>query len=288
MKSDINVFNAIRKLCYCTGAFEEDRCVSLDFTDERSVYTGTIRHFSQTEKQEVLSLMGRLQNLERLNLKKNQLFFLGEYNFPNLKWLDISSNSLDRTPDWLQRCPLEHLDLGANNIEKLPDWLSLLPLKTLKIHKNKISHIPTIRNTLECFNFYLNSIQSVPDFIYDLEHLTYLGFGAVQFREFNGVFKKLEWLSVVLTQLEELPQFLVDCPIKGIRAAKNKIKLLPHNIGDLKRLKHLSLYSNDLVAVPDSFFDLNLQRLDLKKNPMSPSEAARVVNNFSSIEYFQI
>lgn len=52
---------------------------------------------------------------------------------------------------------------------------------------------------------------------------------------------------------------------------KNQIRELPDNFGDLFKLKHLDLYSNNLQHLPLSFAKLkNLKWLDLKDNPLVP------------------
>lgn len=50
---------------------------------------------------------------------------------------------------------------------------------------------------------------------------------------------------------------------------------LPDNFGELKNLKHLDLYSNQISRLPLSLGDLkNLKWLDLKENPLTPAVAS--------------
>ena len=59
-----------------------------------------------------------------LNLVKNKIkaltVFTAEDMFPNLKWLDVSSNKIAEMPAF--KLPkLEYLDISNNNLEKVND-----------------------------------------------------------------------------------------------------------------------------------------------------------------------
>lgn len=52
------------------------------------------------------------------------------------------------------------------------------------------------------------------------------------------------------------------------------LKELPEDFGEMKQLKHLDLYSNQITHLPLSFCELkNLRWLDLKNNPLVPAVA---------------
>ena len=63
-----------------------------------------------------------LKNLVTLNLSKNKIkslsVFTNEENFPNLKWLDLSSNKYTELAAF--KLPkLEYLDISHNKLEKV-------------------------------------------------------------------------------------------------------------------------------------------------------------------------
>lgn len=288
MKSDKHIFNLLEQRCPCVGKFIDDVCVELSLAND-NVFTGNIRHLGLSEKQEILELISKLHNLQKLDLRKNKLNSIENFQMPNLNYLDVGSNDLKNVPEWIKDCPLKYLNLGANNLAHLPDWFSDLSLETLKVHKNKITFIPKLKSNLKHFNFYLNSIKEVPSFIFSLSELTYLCFGALKFKELDvSNFVNLNWLSVILTDLEELPENIINLPIKGLRLVKNNIKRLPIDIGKMKSLTHLALYGNLLESLPLSFFELNLSKLNLRKNNLSIETIEKVKNKFNSLEFFDI
>ncbi|MFX9042816.1 hypothetical protein ABTN45_20660, partial [Acinetobacter baumannii] len=66
----------------------------------------------------------------------------------------------------------------------------------------------------------------------------------------------------------------------------NNIKTVPPQIGQLKNLKWLSFYCNEIVELPDSLFGLKLERLNVCNNPLSDRQ--RVISAFSGIDYLKV
>lgn len=284
MSSDRVTYQKLHAYCDCTAVFAGDVCTELSLHRDASIFGGTIRHYSPTDKKSILALIGRLERLQKLNLRKNNL---GTVDLPLTQLVDLNlgSNQLETVPEWLRRCPLQHLHLGANDLTDLPEWISAFPLQTLKIHKNFIAKVPHLPPTLQVLNLYLNEIKTLPP-LEHLKELTYLCFGALPLTDFEFDFPKLEWLTITLTNLAELSPTILHSPVKGARLVKNKISKLPAEIGKMQTLTNLFLYDNLLSEVPGSFYELPLRKLNLARNPLRERESLRKA--FGKLEFFEI
>jgi len=102
---------------------EGDRCVELDLTSEFDPYQGLIRHLDPQEKQAVLTLVGRLEGLRVLNLRRNLLGDIGPMlgRLRELEHLNLGSNYLGKMPDEIQGLNrLRSLQMGNNDLTQEP------------------------------------------------------------------------------------------------------------------------------------------------------------------------
>ena len=98
-----------------------------------------------------------------LNLSKNKIkavaIFTQEEMFPNLKWLDVSSNKLTELPGF--KLPkLEYLDISNMNIEKINDgWAGHANLKVFKCFANKFKSLAQFKAMPKCEELYASNNQ---------------------------------------------------------------------------------------------------------------------------------
>ena len=95
---------------------------------------------------ELPSTIGRLTNLEHLNLENNQLRAIPESigYMTRLQTLEVGKNMLTSLPETLGGChSLEHIDAKQNQLEKLPVYIAKLEkLKVLMVDSNMIEELP--------------------------------------------------------------------------------------------------------------------------------------------------
>lgn len=238
--------------------------LELNLTDTNNPYHGIARHLSETDKKAVLSLINRLENLNKLNLRKNRfgknIFILN--NITSLEELNLGSNYIGEFPHWINNNKnLKYLNLGVNELKNIEIDLPLL--ETLKIHKNPIIALPEL-NLIKDINFYLCPIKTIPTSPY----LTSISCGGSPIKEIpEELSKELIWLSVVSSEIKKIPNEIhLLSQLRGLRLSKNQIESLPESIGELQNLEELSLYQNNIKTLPASFSRLKLKKLNLKRN----------------------
>jgi Leucine-rich repeat (LRR) protein len=256
----------------------------LSFFNPDNPFENDIRHLPN--KHEIVTKFVDLDYLKTVNLRKCRLSYLPVFKSKQIESLDLSCNNLSVFPEWiLDLKNLKYLNLGSNFFEHLPN-LENLPLETLKLHKNKFSYLQ-IPKTIKCLNLYLNNFLDIPD-ITHLKDLEFFSFGVTKITRLPDWicdFKNLKWLSLVVNDIEYLPENFCNLQnLIGLRLAKNKLKKLPNNIGLCKSLKEITLYSNCISCLPDSFYQLDLEKLNLSKNYLIDKN--KIINKFSNINFF--
>ena len=272
--SDFQIVEEIKKYApSATFSFENDRCVSGNFTNTNQIFFGSMRTLSNNDKTHVLKLVNSLKSLKFLNLRKNRLCNMPEMFLPNLEHLDLSSNYLGVVPTWVKNCKLIYLSLGVNNLVVIPDWIGDMEnLQVLKLHKNQLTNVESIKscNKIKFLNLYLNSIKKFPSFIFNFSDIEFFSWGLSDTEEISediGNWKNLQYLSLVANRIKYLPDSICDLNnLIGLRVHKNNLQQLPNNIGNLKNLEQITAYCNNLTFLPDSFSNLRLKKCNLVYN----------------------
>jgi len=287
--SDRHVIEKMLSLAPCGRfRFEGDFCVSVDLTDATNPFVGVVR-FSE-DKKKIIRLLSKLEKIEHLNLQKNCFNEPVEINPNKLISLNLSSNYMKKVP----RCigfafNLEELELGVNELDQFPEWLLHPKLKLLKIHKNNISELPDLSgcSNLEVLNLYFNKFRTIPECVWSLEKMFFFSWGVSGVNEIPesiSKWKNLHYLSFVSSKVEQLPDCICDIKhLRGLRLQKNRIRCLPDRIGMLSELEHFTIFSNLVSALPRSFFDLNLKKLNLGMNPLNDDDfelASKISSDF--------
>jgi Leucine-rich repeat (LRR) protein len=254
-----------------TFEFENDNCIYAKLNNKKNIFYGCIRTCKQ--KNEILLLLRKLENLKFLDLRKNRICSMPDMCFKNLIHLDLASNYLTEVPAWVKHNNIEFLNLGVNNLKLIPDWISKFSnLKVVKLHKNKLFDVSSISacTNIQVLNLYLNKMREIPSFIWKFKKMQFFSWGLTNIDFLSNEisnWKNLQWLSLVANKITVLPDEICELKqLKGMRLNKNKIEKLPSNIGQLQNLQELSLHKNCLKELPESFQKLNLKKLNLSYN----------------------
>jgi Leucine-rich repeat (LRR) protein len=264
--------------------------------------------------------IGQLTQLEKLNIKNNQLIKLPESlgQLTLLQSLNCSKNQLTKLPESIcQLTQLQELDLSYNRLTTLPESLGKLTL-------------------LQSLNLCKNQLRTFPEELCQLTQLQDLDVAYNQLTTLPkslGKFSQLQLLNIAQNQLTTLPESLGQlCCLCELRIYGNSITALPDSIamllkleilymdnpfgklpesikhlsnlrelgigecglsfipewiGELRQLSWLNLLGNKLSDLPESITQLqHLERLDLKGNPLNPELAAAYKEGLDTVKSY--
>lgn len=196
-------------------------------------------------KQELPSEIGKLKNLEELNLTLQDLKKLpSEFTqLANLKILDISYNDFESFPTEIFSCEhLDSLDLKLSHITAVPNEISKLKnLKKLILDDNRLSNFPiavTSLTELRELSITNGNVKTIPKEIGKLTNLEKLDFGNFWNYDRKNKCDSLENISL-------LPN------LKELNLEWTKIKSLPSEFSQLKKLEVLNIKYNDFKSFPE-------------------------------------
>jgi Leucine-rich repeat (LRR) protein len=170
-------------------------------------------------------------------------------------------NHLDKVKD--NQKTITRLNLSYQNLTEIPAVVfEMENLKVLNLNNNKITEIPAeIGNLIHLEKLILsnNKIVDVADEIGHLKALKRLSLRTNKIDQLPasiGDLESLEVLKIGYNQLVELPDEL--CQLKNLTqlyTEYNRLEFLPREIGTLN-LTDLFINQNNLIALPNSFYDL--------------------------------
>jgi leucine-rich repeat protein SHOC2 len=170
---------------------------------------------------------------------------------------------------------LHFLSLNDAGLEQLPDDLfdRLTELRTLSMSGNKFTRLPEqIRKLkkLEYLVMYDNELDSIPDWIGELELLDNLILPRNKIRYLSpaiGNLKRLNYLSMGGNELPSIPDEIgLLSVLEYLDFGSNKLTAVPSSIVNLGRLITLGLSDNPIRILPEKMDGLlSLQNLQLSK-----------------------
>ncbi|MCR9141475.1 MAG: leucine-rich repeat domain-containing protein [bacterium] len=160
---------------------------------------------------------------------------------------------------------LRMLYLHENKLRVLPSSIGRLQnLELLQTSYNRLVYLPedlSRLRRLKTLQLYVNRIQTLPA---DIDQLTEL-------QELHAGWNPISRLPDALTRLENLRVLNIsDC----------RLLALPEDIGRLRKLRVLKAPNNRLTDVPESLFELDLDELNLRGNPLPPALVKRIEEKF--------
>ena len=196
-------------------------------------------------------------------------------NLTELRNLQLCNNLIKIIPESISNLKnLERLDLGNNQIEEIPDsFIQLKTLKLLYLHNNKIQNIPEAINRLTnllVLNLSENQIATIPETIEDLPKLEELDLRGNLFpiphRILENSIRSVKNLLNYLRALRLIDRAR-DAGWQTLNLSEMGLTEIPESIANLSKLKHLSLYNNQIQEITEVITDLSsLEILDLRNN----------------------
>uniref|UniRef100_UPI0037E93D9E transforming growth factor beta activator LRRC32-like n=1 Tax=Semicossyphus pulcher TaxID=241346 RepID=UPI0037E93D9E len=215
-----------------------------------------------------------LNQLEELNLAKNNLAQICDFKLPQVKYLNLSMNSVEFfvTREDHQLYRLEILDLSHNKLIYFPIVPKLNSLRYLYLHSNMVGALKSEATMVTEVNALYNGIMKERTVRKNNLHsnwrlmpLVYIDLSYNHFRSFP-----LETLSL-LSSLETL-NFSYNCLRNIVWDVRNDSESgYPRQLF-FSSLKHLDLQSNGLEYMPPLFLKAltQIETLNLQENAVQP------------------
>ncbi|XP_023696226.2 leucine-rich repeat-containing protein 40 [Paramormyrops kingsleyae] len=224
--------------------------------------------------------IGELQQLQKLNLSHNKLRELPEqlWSLTNLRSLQLQQNVLEVLPQGVgQLANLDELDLSGNQLTEVPDSLGgLNNLVKLNLSHNKLKSLPlgisgmTNLKLLDCTRNHLENVPPVLAHMTSLEQL-YLRHNKLRVLPELSSCKMLKELHVGNNQIESVEaQQLKHLTALGVLELRdNKLKNLPDEVTLLEGLERLDISNNDISSLPCALGNMTkLKMLSLEGNSL--------------------
>ena len=212
---------------------------------------------NRTGKKETKDKLEKAQKLGILSLSEHGLESLPPtlYDLKTLRTLDLSNNKLISLGRLHLLVELKSLNLDGNKLltGSLGPVSSLSKLQTLSVKNNKLGKsvqsefgsvpsapLPPMPSSLKQLHLANNPLGSVPESL------------------LSGNLVKLELLDLSNTGVRDVPlELVLLTALQELRLDDNQIDFLPPNMGQLKKLKVLSLRNNRFTVTSTIFNESN-------------------------------
>ncbi|XP_061188804.1 toll-like receptor 13 [Saccostrea echinata] len=210
-------------------------------------------------------LFSSLKKLEILDLRKNEISYIKQYNLTKLKNLNLADNKIQDLPFFLFS-NLKVLNMTKNKlsvIDKLRENVSLPKLEYLNLSDNPITRIQSssfdrLKNLKSLIIDHIKET-IVDSYTFASDSLEILSIGNIAYFP-TSIFSnclKLQSLTILNTEFSDknFTEFIL--PLKRLhtlRISHSKIKFIP-TLQNFSRLLHLDLSQNSLKNIQSSVFD---------------------------------
>lgn len=241
------------------------------------------------------SFDANLPLLTELNLKGNDIEeFPSSLQFPNLKLLDVSYNLLKKLPDFSVFAPnIEKINATTNQLTEIhPSISDLNNLTYLDASHNHIKEVPRLPSTITHLLLQSNEITTFTES--DKLNLHELSLWKNKIEEIpKFVYGNVEEFQLCHNKLKLVPIECLRNNLTKLNLCCNEISSLPPELFQIKSLRELILFHNQITEIPSTFTQSYLEVLDVSENPLSnlpiiPTQlTALKINfcNFTDIEH---
>lgn len=203
--------------------------------------------------------LGKLDNLETLNMARNELASLPKElaGMTGLRSLSLSQNKLKTIEEALfSLYSLSDIDLSNNQISELDYRLfSRFPLNKLSLRSNKISQLDPAR--------LLAATGGRPCGVWELN---LAGNALTAFKVEKNMFSRLSILDISKNKITELHDGIFRfTSVKNLFASDNQIAEIPPSIAG-KYMQKLFLDKNRIAMLPEYFSTAHIENCDLRHN----------------------
>jgi Leucine-rich repeat (LRR) protein len=234
---------------------------------------------------EIPEAIGRLSNLNYLNLEGNKIFDLPKWllNLEKLRTLKMNKNQLSNLPDWLvQMKNLRTIYVDENPIVDLPE--TFLTDVKIKIETGKSTVIPAKYFLIPSEYSKLLSLEkqiqasisptshhaSYSDVAFqatdkkEIYQLSLKNLGLKSIPQQIKAFKKLYYLTLDNNQISEVPLWITELErLSELSLSNNNLKTLPSVLANHKSLRNIYLNGNPIESLPEVLKENDNIRLKL-------------------------
>ena len=232
------------------------------------------------------------QNVVMLDLANNRIneFSIGKNSLTFIKKLNLDNNQLILFPQLGNyNFVVEELYLRYNFIAHIPEG-ELFPstVKFLYLDNNPIKNHEVIfreAKQLETLTLYHTGFKSFRE-KGSLNKLTklYLSDNPLDWNSFNPMhFPKLVHVDLSYISLELEDPFIKLIELKNLRSVSLEgcgLQAVQPTIGNLKKLREITLLGNEISVLPDEFYGLKLKLINVQRNPLSTDTKKRLRETF--------
>ncbi len=232
------------------------------------------------------------QNVVMLDLANNRIneFSIGKNSLTFIKKLNLDNNQLILFPQLGNfYFVMEELYLRYNFIAHIPEG-ELFPstLKFLYLDNNPIQNHAVIfkeGKQLETLTIYHTGLKAFPE-KGSLNKLTqfHLSDNPLDWSSFNPMhFPKLTHLDLSYIDLKTENPFIKLIELKNLRSISLEgcaLQTVHTAIGNLKKLREITLFGNEINVLPDEFYSLKLKLINVQRNPLSSDTKKRLRESF--------
>lgn len=224
---------------------------------------------NRTGKKETKAKLEKAQKLGVLSLSEHGLEALPPqlFTLTTLRTLDLSENKLVSLGRLHLLQELKSLNLDGNQLltGSLGPVSSLTKLQTLSVRRNQLGSAAVVapgkRAHAPPAAAASSPLPSMPPSLKQL-HLSENPLGGIPDSLLTGSLVKLELLDLSKTGIRDVPlELVLLTALQELRLDDNQIAFLPPNMGELKKLKVLSLRNNKFHVTSTIFTERNPQPL---------------------------
>lgn len=193
----------------------------------------------------------------------------------------------------------DELDLCSLGLTEIPPEIGhLTNLHRLRVYNNRLKSLPKeLRNLPRLSMLYLgdpyvggNDFTEIPPEVFQLTNLQSLTIANTKIQDIPKQIRnlsKLRFLYLIANDITSVSKGIEKLPLETIYLWKNRLKIFPLSLTEIKSLQNLTISYNFISELPSRIDNLsNLISLDVSNNNIF--ELPRSIGNLDSLEYLDL